>query len=341
MSVRVASAGVLCFSERPDGKLILLLGREKQTEGWKQGSNKWSGFSGRIEAGEEVNEGAAREFVEESLAIVPLTLSMITPTCAFNVSRVLGNRGRQIQLYMRGGADAPTVMHVSFVQKIPYADYPVRFRALRAMLLECDARCRAYHRTKKAADCLPRLMFPGYRLSSVLTVIGGRVVRQGIVELSIWDDILGVVLKQRICLRGIATREANNVYEMWGDVLNFIERYKNHRALSHPAVSIQRVNGFVVGAYVNKCYLEKSEMKWWSLDELERTAKHRPQEFRRFFGDAIPEIVATVRSVATEYFTENSTSSVNDAKEHSTDKNEQSEKTPSSNSEKSEESSQE
>lgn len=322
--LRVASAGVLCFSERVDGKIVVLLGREKETIGWRQGSNKWSSFSGRIEAGEEVSEGAAREFVEESLAVVPLTTSMTTPVCVSDVSEVLRSKGRQIQLYMRGREQSavPAVMHVSFLQKVPYVDYPVRFRALRTVLLECDTRFRAYHKTKKSADCLPRLLFPGYRLSSVLTVISGRVLRQGTVELSIWDDILGVVLKQHICLSGAAAREAHDVYETWADVLNYIERNKNHHALSHPAVSIQRVSQFVVGAYVNKCYLEKSEMKWWSVEELERAGKQRPQEFRRFFGDAIPELVAAVRSAA-ECSTGSEQPSVKNNEEHSTHKNQQ------------------
>jgi len=299
--VRVAAAGVLCFSERTDGKIVVLLGREKETVGWRQGSNKWSGFSGRVERGEDVQDGAAREFVEESLSVVPLTASMSVPTRVSDVSQVIRDRGRRVELgVQRSGRDANSeaTAHVSFIHRVPHADYPARFRSLRALLIECDTRFRAYHRTKKEAERLPRLLFPGYRLSPALTVVGGSQ-KQGGVEIDIWDDVLGAVVKQSLRLSEEAAREARDVYEAWAEVLSYLDRNRNNHVLSHPAVTVQRVNRHVVGAYVNKCYLEKSEVRWWGLDELERAGRHRPLEFRRFFADALPELVTSVQAAAT------------------------------------------
>jgi hypothetical protein len=297
-ALRVATAGVLCFSVRSNGKIVVLLGREKETVGWKQGSNKWSSFSGRTEAGEEAPEGAAREFVEESLAVVPLTACMPVPARASDVSQVLRDRGRRVELWMRGrDADSPPSLHVSFVHRVPYTDYPSRFRSLRTLLVECDTRFRAFHKTKKAAEWLPRLLFPGYRVSPSLTVVNG-TQRHGGVDLELWDDIAGAVVHQHIRLAGDAVREVQEVYEAWADVLAYLERNRNNRVLSHPAVTVQRVNRHIVGAYVNKCYLEKSEVRWWGLEELERAGQQRPMEFRRFFADAIPELVAGVQAAA-------------------------------------------
>lgn len=326
--VRVASAGVLCFSRRSDGKLVILLGREKETLGWKQGSNKWSSFSGRVEPGEDVEDGAAREFVEESLAVVAIDQSMPIPARVADVSQTLRVTGNRVEIQMlsrdqtTGAATEdpprPVVLHVSFVQRVPYADYPARFRALRTLLVECDTRFRTYHRTKKAAEHLPRLLFPGYHFSTTLTVVNGIVQRNvggsggATVELSIWDDVACALVHQHICLSGEAAREVNEVYEAWADVLAYIERNKNHHALSHPAVSIQRVNRYVVGAYVNKCYLEKSEVRWWGLEELERTGKQRPHEFRRFFSDALAQLIAAVHSVASTPAAASDPPSIND-----------------------------
>jgi len=163
--------------------------------------------------------------------------------------------------------------------------------------MECDNRFRAYYRTKKAAESLPRLLFPGYKLSPALTVVGGEQ-RAGGVDLSIWDDAAGDLVTQRVWLPAQAAREAREVYEAWREVLSYIERNKNHHVLLHPAVTVQRVNRHVVGAYVNKCYLEKSEMRWWGTEELERAVRQRPHEFRRFFGEAVPKLLAGVHCAA-------------------------------------------
>lgn len=293
----VASAGVLCFSRRTDGKLVVLLGREKETAGWKQGSNKWSGFSGRIEQGEDLYDGAAREFVEESLAVVPFDNDKVTS--ARKVSDVLrgqGGAGWKVELYMRV---SPPLTHVSFVQGVPFADYPSRFRALRAVLSESDSRFRAFHKIKKAAEGLPRLLFPGYRLSPSLTVTSGRRVKRKNIVLSLWDSILGKVVEHELALASsAAAKEAGAVYEAWEEVLYYLERNKQHGALQHPAVCLQLAGPHVVGAFVNKCYMEKSEIRWWGLEELEHAARTRPHEFRRFFGDALPDLMTAVRSAA-------------------------------------------
>jgi hypothetical protein len=238
--------------------------------------------------------------VEESLAVVPLTASMSVPTQVSDVIQVIRDRGQHVELStQRTGRDANSeaTAHISFVHRIPHADYPARFRSLRALLIECDTRFRAYHRTKKAAERLPRLLFPGYRLSPTLTVVGGSQ-KQGVVEIDIWDNVLGAVVKQSLCLSGEAAREAQEVYEAWAEVLSYLDRNRNNHVLSHPAVTVQRVNHHVVGAYVNKCYLEKSEVRWWGLDELERAGRQRPLEFRRFFADALPELIASVQAAA-------------------------------------------
>lgn len=295
----VASAGVLCFSSRTDGKTVILLGREKETIGWKQGSNKWSSFSGRMEQGENVFDGAAREFVEESLAVVPLAPEEEEATTAVpsRVRAVLENNGNQVELYMRV---SPPLMHVSFVQRVEYADYPSRFKSLRASLNECDTRFRAYHRAKKTAEALPKLLFPGYRLSPSLTVVSGaRVSKRGVL-LKIWDSVTERLVQHEVALTHAMAREAADIYDMWDEVLEHLERNASAPVMQHPAMCLQRAGPHVVGAYVNRCYLEKSEIKWWGIEELENASRTRPQDFRRFFGGALPDLIAAVKAAVAQ-----------------------------------------
>jgi 8-oxo-dGTP pyrophosphatase MutT (NUDIX family) len=63
---------ILCFSIEPKTKSIyFLLGQEKYNKSWPQGSMKWSGFGGIVKQNESIERGAAREFVEETLGVIP------------------------------------------------------------------------------------------------------------------------------------------------------------------------------------------------------------------------------------------------------------------------------
>ncbi len=292
--MRVAGAGVLCYSEREDGAPVLLLGREKETLGWRQGSNKWSGFSGRVEPGEDACLGAAREFVEESLAAVPLEGSMRVPVDVEEAAACLRRGAPRVEFCQRPEGQQPSC-HVSFVKRVPYADYARSFAAARDGVLECDRVFRAYHRAKKVAERLPRLLLPGYRISPSLTVVGGEE-REGGVELRIWDEGRRTMRRTWFGLAREAAREWAAVYQLWRVVVDFVAA-RRLPALEHPAVSLQRVQGELVGAYVNKCYLEKSEVRWWPLEELEGAVAARPLDFRRFFAENATALVAAVRAL--------------------------------------------
>jgi hypothetical protein len=69
----VLSAGVLCYAYADSTHdIYFLLGRDRPSPEWPRGSTRWSDFGGGLLPGETETEGAAREFVEESMAIVAL-----------------------------------------------------------------------------------------------------------------------------------------------------------------------------------------------------------------------------------------------------------------------------
>lgn len=65
-------ASVLPFSIAPTGDVYVLLGKEREDQTWKCGSNRWSDFGGRrcTEKDRDCAETAGREFWEESCCVV-------------------------------------------------------------------------------------------------------------------------------------------------------------------------------------------------------------------------------------------------------------------------------
>lgn len=64
-------ASVLPIAIAPGGDVFVLLGKEKEDQSWRFGSNRWGDFGGRRSPSDaDVAETAAREFVEESCAVI-------------------------------------------------------------------------------------------------------------------------------------------------------------------------------------------------------------------------------------------------------------------------------
>jgi hypothetical protein len=297
--MRVSGAGVVCYSVKPDGSQLVLLGREKETIGWRQGSNRWSGFSGKVDTSESVHAGAAREFIEESMAVVPIIPGMNVPVQVSELAEILKNGSSAdgsglFEVSMR--CKTELCVHISYLRRVPYIDYSVAFNEAREALLMCDSHFRYYHKIKKSADLLPKMLFPGYHISTSLITLSSEPCDQGVL-LNIWDDINKKTCTQSFSLGEGASREVEIVYEAWNSVVSFINTHDKPGILEHPAVTIQRIHTHLVGAYVSKSYLEKSEIKWWSLDELEHASRTSPCEFRRFFLENLPELISAVRSL--------------------------------------------
>jgi hypothetical protein len=90
----VLSAGILCYAYADSTHdIFFLLGRDRPSPDWPRGSTRWSDFGGGLLPGETETEGAAREFVEESMAIValPQDTAHVLPTSPFvNLTHVQG-----------------------------------------------------------------------------------------------------------------------------------------------------------------------------------------------------------------------------------------------------------
>ena len=120
----VLGAGVLPITFDQNGELCFLLGREHYVAGW-QGSETWSAFEGGTKTTDrDVFHTAAREYIEESLAV--LCGNMCTHETIEGVAQAL--RGHDYLFRVTTQLTAPkrspnkSRYHVTFVVYFPYHD---------------------------------------------------------------------------------------------------------------------------------------------------------------------------------------------------------------------------
>uniref|UniRef100_A0A6C0BLJ1 Nudix hydrolase domain-containing protein n=1 Tax=viral metagenome TaxID=1070528 RepID=A0A6C0BLJ1_9ZZZZ len=122
MKPKIKAAGVLPYSKDARGNTWFLLGREKPNQSWGVDSGSWSEFGGSIHAGETAEEGAAREFFEETMGAV------------------FGNAAWMRAELMEGryllALDSKTPSgkgYRSFLKYVPFVDYPSKFARYKTM----------------------------------------------------------------------------------------------------------------------------------------------------------------------------------------------------------------
>ena len=276
--MRLTGAGVLVYAV-DRGEIHVLLGRERETLGWREGSHKWSPFSGKVEGDENSLEGAAREFMEESCACVPeaqgdfITLQ--------EVRDELRLRARAVEQTMEYKGEQ--LVYCTYILRVPLLAYEERFAATQARLLGLDEVFRDYYRAKKQLDAVPRFLLPGFTLSSCIVVADFRI-KGAEVEVVLHEEdsveelvvVFGVSAEIMEALRGIEPA--------WRAVQSFVQAHLHDPIMSHPAVKIVTSRDQVVNAYINRAYLEKCEIRWWPLAELlMEPTKRADSPFRRLF----------------------------------------------------------
>lgn len=118
----VTSAGILPFAVYKH-RVFFLLGREGYQPKFGD-SDKWSDFSGRLEEGETVIDGAAREFYQE------------TAGCIFDLAEVrqkLLNNQYVLHCDLHPANTNSTSLR-TYVMLVPYKDYPAIFRRTKHFL---------------------------------------------------------------------------------------------------------------------------------------------------------------------------------------------------------------
>lgn len=123
---RIIGASILCFSVDPTyAGIYFLLGKEKKTYKFR-GSEKWSDFGGSCKNGESAEECAAREFHEESAAIVSFWSDEPLPRPSYHpIVDELNKEQYYMKVEFEHTAD---VKYVTFVKQVAWdPSYPMAF----------------------------------------------------------------------------------------------------------------------------------------------------------------------------------------------------------------------
>ena len=294
--MRLTGAGELAYTVH-EGNILVLLGHEKFTPGWRQGSHKWSAFSGKVDNHENALEGAAREFLEESCACVPMLTAHRSPASQREIIGMLREKARQVEqvTYFKG----ERLVYCTFIMRIPYAAYDEVFRESIGKLHELDSVCRYFYRTWKMAAIVPRFMRPGFALSSCVIVAEVHVKGDTEVELVLHEHGTTTDVISTLEVGVDVATALKLVQGAWEQVLAYLELRLHDPILSHPAVKLTRSRQLVIGARVNKAYLEKCEIRWWKLNDLLnlqeiQTAAGVDGDFRRFFIENISKLAVHI-----------------------------------------------
>lgn len=130
---RLVGASILCFSVDPTFKCTyFLLGKERHNYRWPAGSSKWSDFGGSVSDTPTAESTAAREFMEETLAVVRYFPGDTIPRTRWDdiaTDLAFGNYTMKIT---QGNKQRKFVMFVKQIPWDPEATY--RFSRYRAAL---------------------------------------------------------------------------------------------------------------------------------------------------------------------------------------------------------------
>ncbi len=277
-----------------DGEVLVLLGRERETLGWREGSHKWSSFSGKVEGNENSLEGAAREFMEESCACVP-TAREGSFASMHEVEDMLRARARAIEqtMYYKGEC----LVYCTYIVRIPHFPYEERFAKTQEKLFELDLAFRNFYRIKKLGDAVPRFFLPGFVLSSRITVVDFRVVGGSEVEVVMHEEGTPAEVILVFSVAEDVIKTLSVIEDAWRALQSFIEAHLHDPIMAHPAVKIVTSRNQIVNAYVNRAYLEKCEIRWWRLNELlalkEQSCKS--DNFRKLFLENLTTMASHIR----------------------------------------------
>lgn len=273
----VIGGGVIPYCINPmTGKVSLLLAQERRVFNWR-GSQKWSGFEGGRKEKEHFVRTAAREFHEESMALIPFSchrLNEHTYTSEEEIESALhaGQYSFRIALRVIRNDNSYTE-HLTFFVQVQYDECLCdRFAALRKELVDLNSMLDAYrlqaqvvHECGLPSDHHVYKHLDNLHVCKVLEVhhatLKASCNKSVDVEcmLESGDHTLVHVEKTR----DTHVEELHKLVSMHKAIdmyLRSTPHLKYHPALCYDA------NAQLVG--VSRDFLEKQCIRFWTLDEL-------------------------------------------------------------------------
>lgn len=277
-------AGCICVTQNPSGELLILLGEERAYR--RRAKTQWSYFGGRKEMDEDLAACAAREFIEESIGVVPLSSEGETLDIDAVMREIEEKSLGRIEHVVRGRGSF--CRNLVYVLQIPYsACLERRFQAQRRQLLRLKDALDRHQQLKKQLQYLPAFCAPGTKTCDTCTTVSlDTDERDGSWRVKLWDSELKELFEVKLCITAEQTEEAHGINETWKNALQVLRSLPGPLR-SHPAISVQELNGWVTDVSVNHVFLEKLSIAWWSVTEIHKNS----DRVKPYFNFLLPHAI--------------------------------------------------
>lgn len=285
-----SGAGIVPLSVNPrDGRVCLLLGRERWIHSWR-GSCRWSGFEGSRNVGESVLITAARECAEESLGCIDM-LSTVD-----RIHEVLLKRNYWRRIVLRNSPPlALSRYHCTYIVPVPWMeDVSDRFEQLRRDI-------------EYLANLVQEWSYlRPYPLGCATDAVGDLLCTDESVTITREKSIIMsapwfICTEDPSLMRATYTQPDLVRQIKWWRVL----RERITRALvDHPCVVVTRDRRWnhVQAVCILREHVEKDQMRWWSVDDLHDVIERRgvldSHRFRPYFLPVLQTILTEIRGVS-------------------------------------------
>jgi hypothetical protein len=262
---RIIGAGILPVAIDEKGEVHMMLGKERYINHWR-GSLKWSGFEGGRKCGEDVEQTAAREFIEESLGVIQLDNKEPTVEGVAEMLRK-GEYVARIVLCIVHGEEVERRYHVTYVVEIPYnATHPDQFSTRRRLFVDLHSKSLQLSRLlDQIVDT--RLPYEKSCYETIRITAVTRVERLAphLLRIEFVDDS-----------DNMHVHEMNSVneddcfaYTRWFGMRQTCTNDVNGIDFCKHAITMDRdARNLVTAIKVNEDYVEKQTMQWWCAKEL-------------------------------------------------------------------------
>lgn len=277
-------AGIVPIAINPKGEPVVLLGRERFLPHWR-GSCKWSGFEGSRKTGENMVDTAIREFTEESMGV-------IVDEC--DIKRTLHNKEywKRVVLNIENDNFDQRMkrFHSTYVVVVKWdSNIAERFQSVRSRIehIECTIQEMNYTRPSvfKNDSLIGTVEFNSDDTATVQTVTCA--TNTGVTS----DECNTLVVTDKEVITKIKT---------WNSVRERLERTIQQ---AHPitCIHVERDSLWKCIQHVTVCkdYLEKDQIRWWTLHELTTVLNSRghtgTHRFRPYFIPVLQVIVEQLK----------------------------------------------
>ena len=271
----------------------LLLGRERWVASWR-GSCRWSGFEGSRKECESTRMSAAREFVEESMGCVNLCPSDRKYDRIRDVIDTLDARKYWKRIVLRIDTERRVERyHTTFLVPIPWCDeIPQRFFDTRMEVEQIDRLVQEWNYSRPL------------NLGDLGEVIGRVEITDMCITVEKCIETSPCILRRPWKRQGEVLRATFDdptdmqQIQRWSELRDRVTRAVQR--CTHPCVTPEydEVWRQIQQVRVNSDYLEKDQVRWWSVNDLDAVIDGQGQlgaeRFRPYFLPVLQTVLNLV-----------------------------------------------